>query len=290
MQLSILYRGPLSSCNYGCTYCPFAKHSETDTEHSADAIALEKFVRWVEGRDQDSLSIFFTPWGEALIRSRYQRAVVRLSNLPQVEKVVVQTNLSCRLDWADQCSEGKLALWVTYHPTQVSRRRFLEQCRRLDSSGIRYSVGIVGMKEHVEEIDAMRRELPQHVYLWINAYKRVEEYYSGEESRRFTEIDPLFPINNVRHPSKGRVCGAGDSVIAVDGDGNMRRCHFIQEPIGNLYAADFEQSLMPRPCTNETCGCHIGYVHIPELKLYDVFKNGVLERIPATWPIAHSES
>ena len=29
MNLSILYRGPLSSCNYGCEYCPFAKHRET---------------------------------------------------------------------------------------------------------------------------------------------------------------------------------------------------------------------------------------------------------------------
>ena len=25
MNLSILYRGPLSSCNYACGYCPFAK-------------------------------------------------------------------------------------------------------------------------------------------------------------------------------------------------------------------------------------------------------------------------
>jgi hypothetical protein len=34
-------------------------------------------------------------------------------------------------------------------------------------------------------------------------------------------------------------------------------------------------------CGNATCGCHIGYVHMDELKLYEVFGEGVLERIPA---------
>ncbi|MEN8446791.1 MAG: radical SAM protein, partial [Cyanobacteria bacterium J06555_13] len=29
MNLSILYRGPLLSCNYGCEYCPFAKRQQT---------------------------------------------------------------------------------------------------------------------------------------------------------------------------------------------------------------------------------------------------------------------
>ena len=44
-SLSVLYRGPLSSCNYGCTYCPFAKHHETDAEHAVDARALERFLQ-----------------------------------------------------------------------------------------------------------------------------------------------------------------------------------------------------------------------------------------------------
>ena len=36
--------------------------------------------------------------------------------------------------------------------------------------------------------------------------------------------------------------------------------------------------LTARPCTNATCGCHIGYVHMNELDLYSVFGDGVLER------------
>jgi MoaA/NifB/PqqE/SkfB family radical SAM enzyme len=95
-----------------------------------------------------------------------------------------------------------------------------------------------------------------------------------------TRIDPLFPLNNTYHPSRGESCRAGASVISVDGDGTVRRCHFIKEPIGNIYDADFEHCLRERPCANETCGCHIGYVHLDRLKLYDTFGDGVLERVP----------
>src|ERR1043165_3217475 len=107
-RLSILYRGPLSSCNYGCDYCPFAKHTETDAEHAADGRALDRFVAWVRGRQGDHISILFTPWGEALIRKGYQRALVELTNLPNVDKAAIQTNLSCRLDWVEACEKSKL--------------------------------------------------------------------------------------------------------------------------------------------------------------------------------------
>jgi hypothetical protein len=54
----------------------------------------------------------------------------------------------------------------------------------------------------------------------------------------------------------------------------------VRDPIGNLYAPDFDRCLRPRPCPNESCGCHIGYVHLERLGLYDAFGDGVLERIP----------
>ncbi len=281
LSLSILYRGPLASCNYACGYCPFAKHTETRQEHETDRLALERFVGWVAGRTGDHISVFFTPWGEALVRRRYQEALIALTGLPHVARAAIQTNLSCRLDWVEACDREKLALWATFHPGETTRERFLAKCLELDRRGVRFSVGVVGLKEHADAIDALRRELPEHVYLWINAYKRLPDYYSADDLRRFEAIDPLFPINNQHHPSCGQECRAGHAVISVDGDGVVRRCHFIRALIGNIYAHDFEQALRPRVCTNATCGCHIGYVHMPALRLYEVFGDGMLERIPA---------
>ena len=60
MKLKILYRGPLSSCNYGCEYCPFAKRKETRRELEDDGERLNRFVDWVEARTGDLIGVFFT--------------------------------------------------------------------------------------------------------------------------------------------------------------------------------------------------------------------------------------
>lgn len=288
--LSILYRGPLSSCNYACEYCPFAKRHETAAELGVDRRALARFVDWVGGRDpQDRIAVLFTPWGEALIRRWYREALVRLSHMPHVERVAIQTNLSGSLDWVERADVRTLALWATYHPSEIDRREFVGRCRELDRRGVKYSVGVVGLKEHRGEIEALRRELSPDAYLWINAYKRIPDYYDPPDLVTFESIDPLFPVNNRRHPSLGRACRTGRSVVSVDGDGTMRRCHFIRDPIGNLYERGFESALVERPCTNATCSCHIGYVHLDDLGLQGTFGPGILERIPAR-PIWRDEA
>jgi hypothetical protein len=286
MDLSILYRGQLSSCNYGCEYCPFAKHFETPDELRADQDSLDRFVSWCVARSQTNLSVFFTPWGEALVRSWYRKAITMLSLSPNIRRVAVQTNLSCSLDWLTAVDPAKLGIWATYHPGEVSRDQFLRKCLTLLDLGIHFSVGVVGMKEHLVEAQALRAQLPDEVYLWINAYKRAADYYDTAQFAAFEAIDPLFPINAKNHPSLGRPCRTGQSVISVDGDGVVRRCHFIKTPIGNIYDPVFEQSLQPRDCTNNTCGCHIGYVHMPELKLYELYGPGILERVPAKLPVS----
>lgn len=284
MKLSILYRGPLSSCNYACGYCPFAKRTETTEELTRDRVCLERFVAWIGDRTADAIGVLFTPWGEALVRRWYRDALISLTHMPHVCKAAIQTNLSCNLAWLDACDLTRLGLWCTFHPTETTRERFLAKCLALHDRGVRFSVGVVGRKEHFTEIANLRRELPANVYLWVNAYKRDPDYYTSEMVEQLTRLDPLFPINNQYHLSRGESCQAGATVISVDGDGSVRRCHFIREPIGNLYAPDFERCLIERSCSNDSCGCHIGYVHLDRLGLYETFGDGVLERVP----VAHS--
>ena len=279
MSLAILYRGPLSSCNYACDYCPFAKTTNTRSELAHDRACLERFTQWVAANDSVT-GVLFTPWGEALVRPWYRVALAALTNLPHVAKAAIQTNLSPKLDWVERCDKSKLALWCTFHPGETTRERFLAQCQELLARGVRFSVGVVGMKEHAAEIAALRAALPGDVYLWVNAYKRLPDYYAEADVAALTHIDPLFGWNNQRHASRGESCRTGRSVISVDGDGDARRCHFIPDVIGNIYAPNFADSLQERACTNDACGCHIGYVHLDRLRLYDAFGAGVLERIP----------
>ncbi|GGK88139.1 hypothetical protein Ppa06_53230 [Planomonospora parontospora subsp. parontospora] len=277
-HLSILYRGPLASCDYDCPYCPFAKRRDSPERLRADRAALERFTGWVAGRDHP-VSVLFTPWGEGLVRSWYRRAMTGLSHLPHVRRVAIQTNLSSRTDWLAGADLGTLALWATYHPGQVDYGRFLGRCRDLAGRGVRFSVGVVGLPEHLEQARRLRADLPEGVYLWVNAAEG--HLYTDAEADDWTAIDPLFRHSRFPHRSAGQACRTGDSVVSVDGDGTVRRCHFVPAVLGNLYDGTFRRRV--RPCPAALCDCHIGYVHLEPTGLYDVFGGGVLERIPHGW-------
>ncbi|MFD7867190.1 STM4011 family radical SAM protein [Streptomyces sp. NPDC059783] len=285
MDLTILYRGPLASCDYDCPYCPFAKRRDSREQLRADRAALERFTAWVAERTGDRISVLFTPWGEGLVRSWYRRAMVELAGLPQVRRVAIQTNLGGRTRWlaeAGAAGREKIALWCTYHPGQTPYERFLGRCEELGALGIRYSVGVVGLDGHLVEARRLRAALPEEVYLWINAAEGVT--YTDEEAGRWTEIDPLFPYSRHPHRSAWLPCRTGESVISVDGEGTVRRCHFVRAELGNLYDGSYRAALRPRACPRAVCDCHIGYVHLETLPLYDVFAGGVLERVPAVPP------
>lgn len=184
------------------------------------------------------------------------------------------------MKWLEDADKSRIGLWATYHPGEVGRKRFLARCAELDARGVRYSVGVVGKKGHFEDIEALRAALPAHVYLWVNAFKVGAGYYSEVDLARLGAVDPLFEVNTRRYRTRGLPCGAGETVISVEGDGTARRCHFIERPIGNIYAQDVRELLRPRLCSRVGCECHIGYVHLSEMDAAQVYGDGLLARIP----------
>ena len=283
MTWNILYRGSLSSCNYECDYCPFAKTANSIGELRQDEAELGRFVEWV-GRQSHRIGLLFTPWGEALIHRYYRRALVTLSRLPNVYRVAIQTNLSAPIDDLLDSNRTTLALWTTFHPSQIALQKFVARCGELNEAKIRYSVGVVGLKENIAAIEALRSALRPEVYLWVNAYKRQPGYYVEEERRQIQTVDPYFHWNCVDHPSEGKPCSSGETSFSVDGHGDVRRCHFLKDVIGNIYDGTFPDCLKPRRCTARACGCYIGYIHRTDLPMSQLYGDGLLERIPARWP------
>ena len=275
--LTILWRGPLSGCNYACPYCPFAKRRDSRATLAADKAALERFADWALAQD-GPLSILFTPWGEALIRRYYRDTIIRLSHAPHIETVAIQTNLSGSLGWVAETDRASAAFWATYHPGETDRAGFVAKIHALDAMGARYSVGMVALRDHFEEIERLRADLPATAYLWINAEESIQGCYTDSEIERLAAIDPLFELNNRAWPSRGRSCAAGETVISVSGDGEARRCHFVDTPIGNIYDEDFRQRLAPRTCPRDSCNCHIGYSHLKDLGFATLFGGGLVER------------
>jgi len=279
-KLWLHYRGALESCNYSCWYCPFGKQPCRRETLLEDARQVERFVSWARGWTLSRLGLFFTPSGEAAIHRHYQEALVSLSHLSHVDRVAIQTNLSGSLGWLSRSDSRRVGLWASYHPSQVSRRRFLDGVEVALAAGVQLSVGVVGLREQIGEIEALRRELPPSTYLWVNAFKRAPQYYRDIDLERLRSVDPFFDDSASTHPSLGEACWTGESVFLADGVGRLRRCHFVAEELGNIYSGALERACRPQTCPNASCGCHIGYVHLKYLGLHERFGAGLLERVP----------
>ena len=230
-MLTLLYRGSLASCNYDCHCCPLAKRRDTRATLARDAAELARFVDWVGQRGHASpareMRVLFTPWGEALVRRHYRDALLRLASMPHVNQVAIQTNLSGPLSWLEGAPGGKLSLRCTYHPDQTTLAAFTARCRRLREIGIRFSVG--------SWLRASRAALPEDCPVWLNAYdSRPRGHYGAQEMAWLEQIDPWFRYSHSPGGSRGRGCRTGEDVVSVDGDGEVKRCHFVSERLGNL--------------------------------------------------------
>lgn len=280
MNLSVLYRGPLSSCNYGCHYCPFSKRTETETQLERDRKSIAKFVARLSSLPHHEWKVLLTPWGEALVRHWYRQGVTRLTHVPHVMSVAIQTNLSCGLGWLAGCRTERLSLWATFHPTETTVGAFVRKVQQARDRGVRVSAGVVGVPEFLDEILKLRRSLPEEVYLWINAQQPRPRPYTSAQVALLTSIDPQFPVTLHRQKSRGKPCRAGELSFTVDGRGNMRRCHFVDEVIGDFHAADWEQALQPRQCPNRFCDCFLGKAQLLNDALLPFFGTTLLERLP----------
>ncbi len=287
MDLTVLYRGPLTSCNYDCGYCPFAKAHDSPETLAADRAALRRFTDWALTQAEHRLTILITPWGEALTRSWYRDAMVELSHCDHVARVAVQTNAAVRMGWTERADLDRLALWTTYHPDEVAHEVFVAKSLELTRRGVRHSVGVVGLPEHLDAARALRGSLPPETYVWVNAAEG--HTYDDDEAAQWAAIDPLFSWSRRPHPSRGRPCSAGRDAVTVDGVGDVRRCHFLPQDgpgavLGSIHDGSYLDGLRERACPAAACDCHIGYVHLDHLGLRDAFAGGLAERIPAAWP------
>ena len=279
-MLTLLYRGSLTSCNYACSYCPFAKRRDTRATLARDGAVGAGFVAW-PGAPARPMRVLFTPWGEALVRRHYREAMLSLAAMPHVSQVSVQTNLAGPLSWLADAPAGKVSLWCTYHPTQTTLDRFVERTRRLDAMGVRHSVGVVARREHYDAIRELRAALPGGSTLWLNAYdRRGPGYYRADELAWMEALDPWFRHNHAPAPSRGVACRAGSEAISIDGSGEVQRCHFIPKRLGNLYQDRLDDMLVEQRCSRIRCECFIGYAHRRDLDFYEQFGDGVLARIP----------
>ena len=146
MTLLVLFRSRLEWCNYTCHYCPWnADLTRVPAEQfREDARRVARIVERVAELPRP-VEFFITPKAEYLVLPYWRQAVARLCAVPQVERVTVQTNLSFDVaSFLDTLDAGKVALWTTYHPTEVDesqRESLFAKWQLLQQRSVPFSVG-----------------------------------------------------------------------------------------------------------------------------------------------------
>lgn len=285
MSLLVLFRTRLEWCNYTCWYCPWNANVRRLPPQAfrEDEARLRRLVARV-GELPQPVEFFITPKAEYLVLPYWRAAVRDLLALPQVRRVTVQTNLSFDLAaFLDEIDATRLALWTTYHPTEVPERELealADKWRLLHERGVPFSVGIVGTRENLPHMHRLRRVLAPGVYLWVNAYQRARNYYTPAEVEEIRSVDRWFDLNNQYFPSRGRPCDAGHRAVYLDDEGDLRRCFFVGTVLGNLFRDGWTTHDGPRPCPQETCHCYVGHMHIVELGFRGIYGDNLAARIP----------
>jgi hypothetical protein len=71
--------------------------------------------------------------------------------------------------------------------------------------------------------------------------------------------------------------------VYLDDEGNLRRCFFVDEVIGNLFAGGWCSLGHSEPCPREECHCYVGHMHIPALGFRSLYGETLAVRIPQGW-------
>ncbi len=279
-QNMIQYRGSLKSCNYGCSYCPFAKRRSSPSELLKDREDWRRFVEHLETHSEPYGAVMVVPYGEALIHDYYWEGLARMSRMGTMEGVGAQTNLSFNVERQltifkeSGGRKEKLRVWATFHPEMTTVPLFAAQCRKLLSAGIRICAGAVGVPENLETLQRLKEALPVGCCLWINRMDGLNRRYTEEEQQAFLRIDPWFYRELHVKKAMPEQCPGR---LFVESDGRMRRCTISAPPEGNWYDTGRTETL---PCRKKACTCYLAYGGRMDCEERTAFGRWPLFRIP----------
>ena len=189
-----------------------------------------------------------------------------LSHLPHVDRVAIQTNLAGRLDWLAEADPAPLALWATYHPARSTARPLPRpRAATWPSRGVRFSVGVVGLPEHLAEAGRCAPTLPAR-RLPVGQRRRGPALRRGRGRRPGPRSTRCSRYSAARTQSPAVPCRAGET---VDLGATATAPCAAATSSASRSATSTTAPTAPRcargRARNAVCDCHIGYVHLERL-------------------------
>lgn len=280
------YRGSIQGCNFSCSYCPFSKKKDSAAALEKDKGELSRFVRYM-GENLTKCTphnaVLIMPYGEAMQYGYYYEALAKLSRIPYVDAVGIQSNFSFSIEQmlfryeALGGVKDKLRLWGSFHPEMITEEFFLQQCEKLMRAGIKYSVGAVAAPKYRNSIERVRKKLPETVYFWLNRMDLIKTGHGGrkcsyenEDEIFFRETDDYFFLEMAHHKANPLAC---QESVFIEADGTIRGCNQCSSAMGNLYldgisgVEDDENGGIRKNCTRKECSCYLSYCNLKKEEL-----------------------
>lgn len=260
--MRVQYRGSLKSCNYCCSYCPFAKRKSSERERSEDKKALFRFLESLSLPQKQVEALQIVPYGEAMLHRYYWEFLAKASTLPKLRAVGIQSNLSFSAkdflqEWEEQGGKReKLRIWATFHPSMAEEREFVETVAQLQQEGIAVSVGMVAVPDEIPKLAAFRTLLPPKVSFWLNAMDKRSRPYYAEEIEQLVALDSNFAWELGHWPSDVSQC---QERCFVEADGSLRHCAISRVTLGNWYEDNWQQEAVSKSCGRKECSCFLAY-------------------------------
>ncbi len=279
---TVIYRGSLKSCNYSCSYCPFAKHKMQPSEREKDKRNFMRFCDSIESRAEDFAigAVFVTPYGEASIHRWYWEGLSHLAGLPEIDRVGIQTNLSFSVEECLQifgtAGRDKLCVWATFHPEMTSIDDFVSKCHKLIQNHVMVCAGAVGVPQKIQLIRELREKLSPAVYLWVNKMDGLKRNYESDEIEEILEIDPFFKYELEQPNAVPEMCV---DRCFVEADGKIHTCNISATKAVNWYDSGKEEIFAP-VCSRKRCTCYLAYGGRNDFKPKNVFGSYPVFRIP----------
>jgi MoaA/NifB/PqqE/SkfB family radical SAM enzyme len=247
-----------SRCNYKCPYC-----YNLGKPDCPDFFSVHGISEWVNALryqfSEHDLELYFTG-GEVFIYKKFLEFLPIITNEQNVKLIRIDTNGSLTSRFLSILDPKKVRLMMTFHPTQVSFDKFLEEAIKVNEHGILEMVNYVAYPFEIETINKYLEIFTKHdIFLnvsWnINARLEYDDLSRNAILNLVTPEDAKYVLRN---PVYGKPCLAGVCYVEMDLNGNLYRCHG-RPKLGNLFDGKIELPKRSKPCRNIYCDCSVRY-------------------------------
>lgn len=261
-------------CNYRCPYCyvPMEKRENKKTMFSQ-----HDWNEWLQALKDNfydrSLEFYFTG-GEPLLVKDCVFLIKKLTELPHVIRIRIDSNLSVVENFLENVDSEKVRFLTAFHPTQISLDNYTAKVKEAQLRNMVEAVNFVASKENLLLLNISPHKLIkdfENIGIFLNVSKDFHQGLSkgwdyDPNYKRY--IDMLqYPLDtyymNFYSLTKGFLCGGGGRhYISINRHGQVFSCGGkIARTVG--YGNIFDKTLnLPNNlhiCKEDYCPSIISY-------------------------------